>query len=76
MDTKNAGNYQVEDFVTDESFANYHLCRNTTDFLFWESWLLKHPDKTAIVEEAKNILLQLFILIASKTFHVVLKVFW
>ena len=56
MDTKNPENYQVEDFVTDESFANYHFCLNTTDQLFWERWRLKHPDKAAIVEEAKNIL--------------------
>ena len=56
MDTKHPENYQVEDFVTDESFTNYHFCLNTTDQLFWGSWMLKHPDKTAIVEEAKNIL--------------------
>ena len=56
MDTKKPENYQVEDFVTDESFANYHFCLNTDDRLFWESWMLEHPDKTAIVEVAKNTL--------------------
>src|SRR5688500_16212434 len=56
MDTKNPENYQVEDFVTDESFTNYHFCLNTNDQLFWERWVLMHPDKTAMVEEAKNML--------------------
>jgi transmembrane sensor len=56
MDTKTPENYKVEDFVTDESFANYHFCLNNTDQLFWERWSLKHPDKAAMVEEAKNIL--------------------
>ena len=56
MDTKTPENYQVEDFVTDESFSNYHFCLNTADQLFWESWVLKHLDKITMVEEAKNIL--------------------
>ncbi len=56
MDTKNPENYQVEDFVTDESFANYHFCLNTADQLFWERWMLMHPDKATMAEEAKNIL--------------------
>ena len=73
MDIKNAGNYQVEDFVTDESFANYHLCRNTTDVLLWESWLLKHPDKTAIVEEAKNILNMLSLTLPANEYKQELK---
>ncbi len=73
MDIKNPRNYQVEDFVTDESFTNYHLCRNTTDFLFWENWLLKHPDKTAIVEEAKNILNMLSLTLPANEYKQELK---
>lgn len=56
MDTKTFGDYQVEDFVTDESFANYHFRLNETDQLFWETWILKHPGKAAMAEEAKSIL--------------------
>jgi len=56
MDPKTFGDYQVEDFVTDESFANYHFCLNAADQLFWERWILKHPEKAAMAEEAKNIL--------------------
>lgn len=56
MDTKPFGDYRVEDFVSDESFANYHFCLNAADQASWERWILKHPDKAAVVEEAKNIL--------------------
>jgi len=56
MDTRNPEHYQVEDFVTDESFSNYHFCLNTIDQSFWEKWVLMHPDKAGMVEEAKNIL--------------------
>ena len=56
MDTKNPEHYQVEDFVTDESFTNYHFCLNTTDQLFWEKWVLMHPHKAPMIEEAKSIL--------------------
>ena len=73
MDIKNPRNYQVEDFVTDESFTNYHLCRNTTDFLFWENWLLKHPEKTATVEEAKNILNMLSLTLPANEYKQELK---
>jgi hypothetical protein len=56
MDRKNLENYQVEDFVADESFANYHFCLNITDQKFWETWLMSHPAKIAIAEEAKKML--------------------
>ena len=54
MDTKNPENYQVEDFVTDESFANYHFCLNTTDQLFWEKWVLKHPGQSCYGRRSKK----------------------
>ena len=56
MDTKNPENYQVEDFVADESFTNYHFCLDTTDQLFWKKWVLAHPEKEAMVIAAKNML--------------------
>ena len=56
MDTKTFGDYQVEDFVADESFANYHFCLNAADQVFWERWILNHSDRAAMAEEAKNIL--------------------
>ena len=56
MNRKKPENYQVEDFVADESFANYHFRRNNTDQRFWEIWLMSHPAKTAIAEEAKKML--------------------
>jgi transmembrane sensor len=73
MDTKNPVNYQVEDFVTDESFANYHFCLNTADQLFWENWMRKHPDKTTIIEEAKNMLNMLSLTLHSDEYKEELK---
>ena len=68
MDTRNPENYQVEDFVTDESFSNYHFCLNTTDQSFWEKWVLMHPEKAAMVEEAKNILNMLSLTLPVKEY--------
>ena len=56
MNTKDPIDYQVEDFVTDETFSNNYLGLNTADQLFWDAWILNHPDKAEMVEEARNIL--------------------
>ena len=45
MDKISLQNYQVEDFISDESFINYHFQSNKNDRLFWEEWLLNHPGK-------------------------------
>ena len=68
MDTRNPENYQVEDFVTDESFSNYHFCLNTIDQSFWEKWVLTHPDKAGMVEEAKNMLTMLSLSLPAKEY--------
>jgi ferric-dicitrate binding protein FerR (iron transport regulator) len=68
MDTRNPENYQVEDFVTDESFSNYHFCLNTIDQSFWEKWVLMHPDKAGMVEEAKNMLTMLSLSLPAKEY--------
>src|SRR6185312_2793748 len=52
MDQKLLVNYQVEDFVTDETFLNYHFNSNKDDSLFWEDWFLHHPHKLELAKEA------------------------
>ncbi|MGN6532635.1 MAG: FecR family protein [Ginsengibacter sp.] len=52
MDQKLLVNYQVEDFVTDETFLNYHFNSNKEDSLFWEDWFLHHPHKIELAKEA------------------------
>ena len=49
-------NYQPEDFVTDESFINYYFKLNKEDEIFWEKWLIAHPQNNKLAEAAKEIL--------------------
>jgi transmembrane sensor len=48
--------YQVEDFITDESFVNYFFRLNAGDTLFWEKWLLENPDYNRPADAAKDML--------------------
>ena len=56
MATKNFDDYHVEDFVSDESFVNYWLNKNSRDRMFWEEWLAQHPAKASEAAEAKQLL--------------------
>jgi len=51
--------FRVEDFILDESFRDWVLNQNTSAEAFWQEWIKKHPDKRAVVEEAREILLAL-----------------
>jgi ferric-dicitrate binding protein FerR (iron transport regulator) len=53
---KTPEHYQVEDFVTDESFINYFFHLNTEDVLFWEKWLLANPACKESVDAAREML--------------------
>jgi ferric-dicitrate binding protein FerR (iron transport regulator) len=48
--------YAVEDFVLDESFQQWVKGGNPEAKAFWELWILQHPEKAAVVEEAKQTL--------------------
>jgi transmembrane sensor len=48
--------YQVEDFVTEESFINFFFDLNRQDKAFWENWIYSHPEKTRQFEAAKQML--------------------
>lgn len=52
MDKKLLVDYGIEDFIVDESFVNYHFNSNQKDSEFWKAWLAEHPGKTAIANEA------------------------
>lgn len=62
-------NYQVEDFVSDESFINYHFKSNKHDQLFWENWLTQHPGKVDLVKEAEEIIDDLSFNISEKEYQ-------
>lgn len=48
--------YQIEDFVTDESFINYFFHLNAEDVTFWENWLRTNPARQQSVDTAKEML--------------------
>jgi transmembrane sensor len=56
MDKKLLVNYQVEDFIADETFLNYHFSSNDNDRLFWEDWFFHHPEKKELAKEAIEII--------------------
>jgi len=55
--------YGTAELVCDETFQRYCLGDHPADVLFWENWLLQHPEKTAMVQEARQLL---FILNANQ----------
>ncbi len=73
MDELTRENYQLEDFVSDETFINYHLKSNIVDQLSWEKWLLNNPEKKAIVEKAKEVINELSFTLSEKEYAEELK---
>lgn len=65
--------YEVEDFLTDESFTNYHFQLNTRDELSWKEWLANHPEKRVIVKQASELLQTLSLTISNKEYRVELE---
>jgi len=69
MDKNLLVNYQVEDFVADETFLNYWFNYDENDRLFWEDWLLQHPEKKEIAKEAIEIIEALSLSIPEEEYH-------
>lgn len=69
MDKMSRENYQIEDFLSDESFINYHFKSNNDDLLFWEEWLENHPAKRALVKEAREMIESLSLTISEKEYR-------
>jgi transmembrane sensor len=51
--------YEIEDFLLDPGFRNYCIGKNGEDLLFWKDWLLLHPEKYELVQQAKQLYLLL-----------------
>src|ERR1700730_45365 len=60
--------YQIEDFVTDESFINFFFHLNADDEAFWEKWLIKHPYQSELVEAAKEMLQNLSLTLSEREY--------
>ena len=75
MDELTREDYQLEDFVSDETFVNYHLKSNIVDQLSWEKWLSNNPEKKPLVEKAKEVINELSFTVSDKEYHEELKKF-
>jgi len=73
MDELKRENYQLEDFVSDETFINYHFKSNIVDQLSWEKWLLKYPEKKLLVEKAEEIINELSFTLSDREYSDELK---
>jgi len=73
MLSKNFDDYQVEDFVADESFINYWIYKKENDTVFWEQWLLEHPEKKYFADEAKQMLQMLSLSLPEEEYDKELK---
>ncbi len=56
MNKENPDEYQIEDFLMDESFVNYHFHTDLNHQTFWEEWVLQHPAKKNLIKEAREML--------------------
>ncbi|WP_420149461.1 FecR family protein [Spirosoma sp.] len=57
--TPDYSQYSVSDFVLDESFRRWVLQPDEQTMSFWHTFMLRHPDQQAIINEASSILLHL-----------------
>ena len=73
MDDLTREHYQIEDFVSDETFINYHLKSNIVDQLSWEKWLSNNPEKQPLVEKAKEVINELSFIVSDKEYNDELK---
>ncbi|MES1249244.1 MAG: hypothetical protein ABUL46_01095, partial [Chitinophaga rupis] len=51
----NYQDYEAEDFLLNPSFRNYCLGINEEDRVFWEEWIVLHPEKYGAVLQAKQL---------------------
>ena len=51
--------YVIHDFVLDDSFRQWVFRPTDETMSFWHMFMLRHPDKQAIIEEASSVLLHL-----------------
>jgi transmembrane sensor len=50
--------YQLEDFISDESFIQWIINPGSGQSSLWDKWIAEHPDKAHVIALAKEIVLQ------------------
>jgi transmembrane sensor len=66
---KSPEDYQIEDFITDESFINYFFRLNGEDVSFWTKWLQAHPENAGLAEMAREMLQDLSLTLPEEEFE-------
>ena len=56
MKTEDYKNFETEDFIHEDKFLKWILHPDDESYQFWSEFLLNHPDKTAQIEEAIQII--------------------
>jgi transmembrane sensor len=51
--------YNAVEFAQDQAFIRWVQQKNGADNSFWERWLVEHPDKKAVVEEARRMVISM-----------------
>ncbi|MDN3654015.1 FecR domain-containing protein [Ferruginibacter paludis] len=51
--------FSTTDLICDEYFQNWVIKPDRETDEFWSSWVLQHPERSQIIEEAKNVLLHI-----------------
>jgi transmembrane sensor len=59
VDHKHYRNYSVKDFITDPSFIDWVKNPGSGYRIFWDTWLIQHPDRQKEVEEARQFILNI-----------------
>lgn len=55
----NYQNFEIEDFVADDYFKNWVLQPNAESEFFWNHYLAQFPEKSAVVEDARLLIIGL-----------------
>lgn len=58
--------FTVEELVADDSFISYCFQRDETDCLYWEHFVQEHADDIEKIEEAKQIVLGLHVMLKQE----------
>ena len=51
--------YTTEDFILDQKFRQWVLNPDPESKLFWKTWMVQHPEKVTVIDEAQELLLDI-----------------
>ena len=61
--------YEIEDFVSDESYLRYYFRLNDADTIFWQDWIRTHPERLDKIINADQLISFLFLQLSEEEFQ-------